>query len=189
MALHVPLWVFFIMSRCSDDEELHCGSIVTHIWIHSVLSTEVLRPRRSLIIHLHSKGERMEVEFSFNCILRFSCMNWEKILILNWNWNCEIEPFSAEGIQAMTGSLRGLSLTATPTVSSERSRKIVPSRYVCNRFSKRFESMRIRGYPYARYGILRRNWYLRMWRLCACGTKLRSYSFGLLCSVMWRSYS
>ena len=23
MALHVPLWVFFIMSRCSDDEELH----------------------------------------------------------------------------------------------------------------------------------------------------------------------
>ena len=53
----------------------------------------------------------------------------------------EIEPFSAEGIQAMTGSLRGLSLTATPTVSSERSRKIVPSRYVCNCFSKRFESI------------------------------------------------
>ena len=55
--------------------------------------------------------------------------------------NREIEPSSAEGIQAMTGSLRGLSLTATPTVSSERSRKIVPSRYVCNRFSKRFESI------------------------------------------------
>ena len=46
----------------------------------------------------------------------------------------EIEPSSADGIQAMTGSLRGLSLTATPTVSSERSRKVVPSRYVCNRF-------------------------------------------------------